>query len=56
MTADGVGGEKFWDDCGARTKHHGWKSHHLRDSLTEVRVMEYATAGRYKRAMVCIDP
>ena len=42
MTADGVGGEKFWDDCGAWTQHHGWKSHHLRDSLAEVRVMEDA--------------
>ena len=61
VTAAGAGVDKFWDDCGAWTQHHGWKSHHLRDSVTEVRVMEdglYGTRRRVdgKRAMVRIDP
>ena len=55
------GGDKLWDDCGAWTQHHGWRSNHLRDSVTEVRVMDdglYGTSRRVdgKRATVRIHP
>jgi len=54
-------GDKFWDDCGTWTGHHGSKSYHLQDSLTEVRVMDDSLYGCRKRvdgkrAIVQLEP
>ena len=59
VTANGK--DKFWDDCGAWAQHHGWRSHHLRDSLTEVRLLEDGSYGSRrrvegKRMTVRMDP
>ena len=47
VTANGE--DKFWDDCGAWAQHHCWRSHHLRNSLTEVRLLEDGSYGSRRR-------
>ena len=59
VTANGA--DKFWDDCSAWTQHHRCKSHHLRDSLTEVHLLEDGSYGSRrrvegKRVTVVMDP
>jgi len=59
VTADRA--DKFRDDCGAWSQHHGWKSYHLRDSLTKVHLLDdgsYGSCRRVdgKRVTVRMDP
>jgi len=47
VTADGA--DKFWDDCGAWSQHHGWKSYHLRKNLMEVHLLDDGSYSSRRR-------
>ena len=59
----GDGRNKFWDDCGAWTDHHGSKTYHLQDTLVVIYVMQdgaYGTRHRVQgssnRVLVKMEP